>query len=54
MGIVRLFLTFLKSFFAGRAVLTAENLALRPQLAVLQRSVPRPKLRTRDRVFWVW
>jgi hypothetical protein len=54
MGIVGRFLTFLKAFFAGRAALAAENLALRHQLAVLQRSVPRPKLRRRDRVFWVW
>jgi len=31
-----------------------ENLALRHQLAVLQRSVKRPELRKRDRAFWVW
>jgi len=34
--------------------LAAENLALRRQLVVLQRSVKRPKVRRRDRVFWVW
>ena len=39
---------------SGRATLLAENLALRQQLAVLQRSVTRPKLRRRDRIFWVW
>jgi len=32
----------------------AENLALRQQINVLQRSVKRPKLRKRDRIFWVW
>jgi putative transposase len=37
-----------------RAALVAENLALRQQLAVLQRSVSRPRLRRRDRIFWVW
>ena len=30
-----------------------ENLALRHQLAVLQRTAPRPRLRPSDRVFWV-
>ncbi len=31
-----------------------ENLALRQQRAVLQRSVSRPRLRPWDRLFWVW
>ena len=54
MGILRLILAFLKALFAGRAVLAAENLALRHQLAVLQRSVKRTKLRTLDQIFWSW
>jgi len=33
--------------------LAAENLALRQQLAVQQRTIKRPKLRRRDRLFWV-
>jgi len=33
--------------------LVLENLALRHQLAVLQRTVPRPQLRSSDRLFWV-
>ena len=33
--------------------LALENLALRQQLAVLERSGKRPKLRPRDRMFWV-
>ena len=41
-------------FFAGRAALVAENLALRQQLAVLRRQAKRPQLRQRDRIFWVW
>jgi transposase InsO family protein len=34
--------------------LAIENLALRQQLAVCKQSAKRPKLRQRDRVFWVW
>jgi transposase InsO family protein len=35
------------------ANLTAENLALRHQLVVLKRNQKRPKLKERDRLFWV-
>ena len=38
MGIIHLALAFLKAFFAGRAAVAAENLALRHQPAVFQRS----------------
>ena len=31
-----------------------ENLALRQQLAVFKRQCPRPRLRSTDRLFWVW
>jgi putative transposase len=40
--------------FASRVQLAAENLALRHQLGVLGRTVKRPRLRRRDRIFWVW
>jgi transposase InsO family protein len=40
--------------FRGRAVLQLENLALRHQVGVLQRSVKRPKLTSADRLLWVW
>ncbi len=33
--------------------LAAENLALRQQLAALNRTLKRPKIKTRDRIFWV-
>ena len=52
MGVLRVILTFLRAFFASRASLAAEDLALRHQLTVLQRSVKRPKLRKRDRILW--
>ncbi|MGB2822382.1 MAG: helix-turn-helix domain-containing protein [Phycisphaerae bacterium] len=54
MGMFRAAWVFVRALFASRATVAAENVALRQQLTVLQRSVKRPKLRVRDRVFWVW
>jgi putative transposase len=53
MGVLRVVAGLLRVLLAGRARLVAEDLALRQQLTVLQRSVRRPKLRRRDRFFWV-
>src|SRR5580658_2897953 len=36
-----------------RAILFAEKLGLRQQLAILRRATPRPRLRPIDRAFWV-
>ena len=41
------------SAFKARRELALENVALRQQLAVLRRSVKRPRLSKVDRVFWV-
>ena len=41
---IRLCVSFLVSTFRSRATLQAENLALRHQLCVYQRSVKRPKV----------
>jgi putative transposase len=46
--------TFLRAMLFGSAAVAIENLALRHQLLVLQRSVGRPRLARWDRVFWVW
>jgi transposase InsO family protein len=43
----------IRASWADRAHLVLENLALRQQLAVLVRASPRPRLRRRDRLFWV-
>ena len=40
--------------FKSRAALQLENLALRHQLGVLQRSVKRPELPPADRLLWAW
>jgi len=54
MGWLRVFGVLPRFFFGSRLRLAAENLALREQLAILQRSVKRPRFRKRDRIFWVW
>ena len=43
-----------RSLLKEKAELAAENLALRQQLAVHHERLKRPRLRSRDRVFWVW
>jgi putative transposase len=48
------FWTFLRAVFFGSAAVALENVALRHQLLVLQRSVGRPRLARWDRVFWLW
>ena len=54
MGILGMLFRLFRGFLLNRAKLTVENLALRQQLYVLQRSVNRPRIRRRDRIFWVW
>jgi hypothetical protein len=54
MPIVSAFFLFFRSLFVSRLSLAAEILVLRQQLLVLNRTVKRPKLRQRDRLFWVY
>ena len=54
MGWIQLLVAFLRALLRDRAELAAENLGLRQQLAVLERTMKRPRLRNRDRLFWVW
>lgn len=54
MNWIQLIFIVARSFVRDQTELAAENLALRQQLAVLQRQNKRPKLRKRDRIFWAW
>ncbi len=54
MGVLEVVLVLLRATLVARSRLALENLALRQQLSVYRRSVKRPKLRPRDRIFWVW
>lgn len=42
------------SALKSRRDLTLENVALRHQLMVLQRQPGKPRLKDRDRLFWIW
>ena len=53
MGFLKACVLFLRAMLIPKIHLAFENLALRQQLAVNKHSVKRPKLRPRDRVFWV-
>src|SRR5215467_3526732 len=44
---------FILLILAGQKQVALENAALRQQLAVFKRNVPRPKLNRRDRWFWI-
>jgi transposase InsO family protein len=46
--------TFLRALRGRSTAVTLENIALRHQLIVLQRSISRPRLRRRDRILWIW
>jgi hypothetical protein len=52
MALVSALFWLIRSLIAPRTSLVAENLALRQQLAVLNRKIHRPQLRRRDRFFW--
>jgi hypothetical protein len=45
---------FLRLIFRNKQNIIMENLALRQQLAVQQRYIKRPKIKSTDRIFWVW
>ena len=54
-GVLLVLVGALSSLFRARAALQLENLALRHQIGVLQRSVKkRPKLTAADRILWAW
>jgi hypothetical protein len=53
MFILSSFYQLFRGLFVPRLVLVTENLALRQQLLVLHRSSNRPRLRHRDRLFWI-
>ena len=53
MGMIQAIYLLIRAFLKPQFSLAAENLALRQQLSAYFHSRPRPKLRKRDRLFWV-
>jgi hypothetical protein len=54
MSVIEIVFLLCRAAYLRPTILIAENIALRQQLAVYKREKPRPKLRRRDRIFWVW
>jgi len=54
MSICKVLFLLLRGLFVSRSDLILENLALRQQLTIQQRTIKRPKLRNKDRIFWSW
>jgi putative transposase len=53
-AVVYAFLSTLGTPFRSQLSLRVENVALRHQLAIYQRTVKRPSIRPADRIFWSW
>ena len=53
MVLISALFVLIRSLIVSRTALAAENLALRQQLAILNRKIHRPQLHRRDRFFWV-
>jgi hypothetical protein len=51
-AVVYAFLSTLGTLFRSQLSLRVENVALRHQLAIYQRTVKRPNIRPEDRILW--
>ncbi len=54
MGTIQIIFVFLRALFRSQAELAVGNLALRQQQVILSEQKKLPRLRMRDRIFWVW
>jgi putative transposase len=52
--VVYAILSALGALFRSQRQLRVENIALRHQLAIYQRTVKRPRVRPEDRILWCW
>jgi len=54
MNICKVLFLLFRGLFVSRSDLILENPALRQQLTIQQRTIKRPKLKNKDRIFWSW
>jgi len=54
LSIIQLVLTFLGALFKSQRQLALENLALRQQVAMLRKSVKRPRAKQTGKLFWIF
>jgi len=54
MDLVYFIISIIRVTFMDQGELAAENLTLLQELAVLQRQSKLPRVKERDRIFWVW
>jgi hypothetical protein len=53
MSFNKIILVFVRGLIGSRVKLSLELVALRHQLVVLRRTVQRPQIQNRDRLFWI-
>ena len=53
MAVFKFLILMVRVFITRRSTLLLEILTLRQQLAVLARQKKRPRLKNRDRIFWI-
>ncbi|MFH1447547.1 MAG: hypothetical protein ABIG39_01680 [Candidatus Micrarchaeota archaeon] len=54
MNICKVLFLLFRGLFVSQSNLILENLTLRQQLTIQQRTIKRPKLKNKDRIFWSW
>jgi hypothetical protein len=52
--LAKIIFEFLRLIFRSKQAIVLESLALHEQLAVQQRSIKRPKIKSTNRIFWAW
>jgi hypothetical protein len=52
--VVSILLASIATWFRSRLSMQLEIIALRPQVALYKQTVSRPRLRTSNRVLWMW
>ncbi len=52
-NLLKILFSIIATLFKNHSALAMENIALRQQLSIYHHSKKRPKIRLRDRLFWI-